>query len=264
MMEQRVVVPSECDVVYASNPMVLDVAVKVKEHVHKPLVCQFLDVPKALFGSEDWRIQEYEKVKELAKQADHLTAISNTAAKDVEAWLGRKVDNVNYLGVDTDIFGAFKPTAENYGCAVVRGMAKQKRFEEIVKAVETCKTKPKMKLIHGSHTDIEKAKIISKCKFGLGMSTLEGFGLYVCEFGYYGKPFIGRRIPVFEEIYGNNIIYVETPEEMADKIDWLMADEEARTKAGAYLANLVQEKRLYLSEHVLRLEKTLCSMSAIS
>jgi len=260
-MEGRISIPDSIDVIYTSNPMSLDVAIKVKGVINKPLVVNFLDVPKLLLGSEEWRMKEYERVKEQVKQANYITAISETTAKDVEEWLGRKVDYVNYLGVDVDVYRAFKPTNGNYVCGVVRGLAKQKRAEEIIRAVETSKTKVKLELIHGNLSDPQKAKVMSRCIMGLGMSTLEGFAIYLCEFGYYAKPFIGKRLLVFEEIYGNNIIYVETPEEMAEKIDWLMTNEEARAKAGANLANLVHEKRLYLSEHARRLEETLRSIS---
>lgn len=264
LMEGVINIPDGVDVVYASNPIVLDVAVKVKEMIKKPLVVQFLDIPKPLLGSEEWRCKEYERVKEQVKQADSITAISETTAKDVEEWLGRKVDRVNYLGVDLDVYQAFQSKTGDYVCGVVRGLAKQKRAEEIIRGVETSKTKPKLELIHGNLSDPQKAKVMSGCIMGLGMSTLEGFAIYLCEFGYYAKPFIGKRLPVFEEIYGDNIIYVEKPEEMAGKIDWLMTDEEARAKAGANLANIVHEKRLYLSEHALRLEKILCSISETS
>jgi hypothetical protein len=264
LYEGRIPIPKNASVVYCSNPMAVDVALKVKEHLKAPLIVNFLDVPKALFGSEEWRIKEYERVKEQVKQADFITAISETTAKDVEEWLGRKVDCVNYLGVDLDVYQAFQSKTGDYVCGVVRGLAKQKRAEEIIRAVETSKTKPKLELIYGNLSDPQKAKIMSRCIMGLGMSTLEGFAIYLCEFGYYAKPFIGKRLPVFEEIYGDNIIYVEKPEEMAEKIDWLVNDQVARTLAGSKLKRTVEEKKLFLSEHALRLEKMLCSISETS
>jgi hypothetical protein len=263
-MEGRIPIPDSIDVIYASNPMVLDVAVKVKEMTNKPLVVQFLDIPKPLLGSEEWRLKEYERVKEQVKQADFITAISETTAKDVEEWLGRKVDCVNYLGVDVDVYQAFQSKTGDYVCGVVRGLAKQKRAEEIIRAVETSKTRPKLELIYGNLSDPQKAKVMSRCILGLGMSTLEGFAIYVCEFGYYAKPFIGKRLPVFEEIYGDNIIYVETPEEMAEKIDLLMNEEAERVIRGVRLQNIVNGKKLFLSEHAKRLGAMLCSMSETS
>jgi glycosyltransferase involved in cell wall biosynthesis len=254
LSEGRLGIPDDVDAAMCSNPMALDVALEVKKILHKPLILQFLDVPKALFGSDEWRVKEYELVKERSKEADYITAISQTTANDVEAWLGRKVDFVNLLGVDTDVYDAFKPSQADYICGVVRGLAKQKRHEEIIKAVESSKTKPKLNLIFGAQSDAEKAKIMSKSLMGLGMSTLEGFGIYTCEFAYYQKPFICRKLPVFEEIWGNKLVYVETPEQMADKIDSLIGDPAARNTIGTTLYNHIIEKRLFLSEHAKRLE----------
>jgi glycosyltransferase involved in cell wall biosynthesis len=259
LQQGRIQIPQKADIIYTSNPMATDVALKVKEHLKVPLIVNFLDVPKALFGSEEWRIKEYERVKEQVKQADSITAISETTAKDVREWLGNDCPKVvtNYIGVDNDLFQAFKPKEEGYVCAVTRGLAKQKQHNEIIQAVNQSKSKPPLKIIYGQYSDIQKAKVISKCLLGLGMSTLEGFGIYVAEMGYYAKPFVGRRLPVFEEIYGDKLVYVETPEEMADKIDWLMGDEKARKTLGLKLQTLINEKKLYLSEHAKRLSKIL-------
>jgi hypothetical protein len=263
-MEQTLKLPNSADVIYCSNPMALDVAIKVKEITKKPLVVQFLDVPQALFGSEDWRLKKYEQVKIQAGAADYITAISKTVAKDVETWLERKVDSVNLLGVDSDVYDAFQPSAGEYVCGVVRGLATQKRYEDIVQAVQASKTKPTLLLIHGGHSDAAKAKIMSKCSLGLGMSSLEGFGLYVAEFAYHQKPFIGRRLPVFEEIWGDSLVYVETPEEMSEKIDWLLNDEVQRKRLGSELLKIIREKKLFLSEHAKRLETTLCTLATSS
>jgi glycosyltransferase involved in cell wall biosynthesis len=262
LMEGAVNIPEGVDAIYCSNPIALDVAVKVKEVIKKPLIVQFLDIPKLLLGSEEWRYKEYEKVREQVKQADYITAISETTARDVEEWLGKDCPEVlvNYIGVDVDLFQAFKPKEEGYICAVTRGLAKQKQHNEIIQAVNLSKSKPPLRIIFGQYSDVRKAKVISQCLFGLGMSTLEGFGVYVVEMGYYAKPFIGRRLPVFQEIFGDSIVYVNSAQEMAEKIDWLMTDEEARAKAGANLVNLVHEKRLYLSEHAKRLEKLLSNL----
>ena len=259
--EGQIPLPKTADVCYVSNPMCVDVGLKVKEFMKIPLVVNWLDVPKALF-SEEWRIKEYERVREQAKQADYFTAISETTAKDVEEWLGEDCPEVkvNYIGVDSHLFQAFKPKEDGYLCAVTRGLAKQKQHNEIIQAVNLSKSKPPLKIIYGQYSDVQKANVMSRSLFGVGMSNLEGFAVYVVEFGYYAKPFIGKRLPVFEEIYGDNIIYVETPKEMGEKIDWLIQDEAARKKAGEALQKVVCEKRLYLSDHALRLEKILCSM----
>jgi glycosyltransferase involved in cell wall biosynthesis len=242
--------------------MCLSIATKIKEALHKPLVTQFLDIPHKLFGSEEWRIQEYEQLKPLCREVDLITTISKTTAKDVREWLGNDCPEVitNYIGVDSDLFQAFKPKEEGYVCAVTRGLAKQKQHNEIIQAVNQSKSKPPLKIIYGQYSDIQKAKVISKCLFGLGMSTLEGFGIYVAEMGYYAKPFVGRRLPVFEEIYGDKLVYVETPEEMSDKIDWLMGDEKARKTLGLKLKTIINEKKLYLSEHAKRLSKILTEL----
>lgn len=259
LYERKITLPPKADIIYVSNPMAIDVGWKIKEHLNLPLIVNFLDIPNPLFGSETWRINEYQKIKPYCKKADFITTISKSTAKDVGEWLGKDCPEikVNYLGVDLDVFQAFKPKEENYVCAVVRGLAKQKKHNEVIKAVKLSKTKPTLQLIFGNHSDPHKAKTMSKSLFGLGMSTLEGFALYVAEFGYYGKPFICRKLPVFEELYGDNLIYVETPEEMADQIDWLMNDKQAREKAGLTLKHCVDEKKLYLNEHAKRLERIL-------
>jgi len=258
LMEGRIPIPNDISCIYTSNPMALDVAVKVKETTHKPLICQFLDVPEALF-TEDWRLKEYETVKELVKEADLITTISETTAKDVLEWVGKDCPEVktNYIGVDVDLFQAFKPTDGDYICAVTRGLAKQKQHTEIIEAVEKSTSKPPLKIIYGQYSDIQKAKVMSRCLLGVGASRLEGYGLYVTEMGYYYKPFICRRLPVFEEIYGNSLIYVETSEQMANKIDWLVNDQVARTLAGSRIKHIIEEKKLFLHEHAKRLSDML-------
>jgi len=260
--EKKIPIPPKADLIYVSNPMAVDIGWKIKEQLKTPLVVNFLDIPNELFGSETWRINEYQKIKPYCTEANLLTAISETTAKDVEKWLGKDCPpiKVNYIGVDLDVYKAFEPTTEDYICGVVRGLAKQKKHEEIITAVELSKTKPKLQLIFGNHSDPQKAKVMSKCLFGLGMSTLEGFGVYTVEFAYYAKPFICRKLGVFEELYGDKLVYVDTVEEMAEKIDWLVQDVEARKKIGLNLQRHIQEKKLYLSEHALRLEKILCNI----
>jgi len=256
IMENNLMIPTDIDIIYTSNPMALDIAVELKKRLNKPLVVQFLDIPNALFGSEPWRIKEYEKVKELVDHADCIVSISETTAKDVKKWCGRN-SLVNYLGVDEDVFNAFIPEEGKYVGAVVRGLAKQKRHNDVIHAVKNARNQIPLFLIFGQVSDARKAKIISKSLFGISMSTFEGFGMYVAEFGYYSKAFIARELPVFKEIYENAIDYVHSIEEMSEKIDMLYSDPEYRRKKGQKLKELISRKKLTLNDHAERLIKIL-------
>lgn len=259
LTERKIPFPNGVDVIYCTNPMALDVAVKIKETIHKPLIAQFLDIPKGLFGSEEWRIREYERVRKFVEEADYITAISETTARDVQEWLGEGCPEirVNYLGVDADLFQSFKPKNEGYICAVVRGLARQKQHNQILEALRKSKFKPPFKMIYGQYSDIQKAKVMSRCLFGVGMSTLEGFGLYVAELGFYNKPFVGRELPVFREIYDNSILYVDSVDGLAEKTDLLIGDLKLVERMGEKLRKTIFKKSLFLEAHVLRLQKIL-------
>jgi len=238
--------------------MAVDVGLKVKEFMKVPLVVNWLDVPKALF-SEEWRMKEYERVKVQCKDADFLTAISQSTADEVRQWLGEACPEikVNYVGVDLDVYQAFQPTEEDYVCGVVRGLAKQKNYEEIVQAVQISKTRPKLQLIFGNHSDSQKAKVMSKSLFGLGMSSLEGFGIYVVEYGWFSKAFIARELSVFREIYEDAVEYVDSVDEMAEKIDLFVQNREVRDRKGMELHDLIVRKELTLQAHAKRLAEFL-------
>jgi len=254
LSEKKVPIPQDANIIYASNPMVLDVAIEIKKRINKPLLVQFLDIPKALFGSEPWRIQEYEKVKELVKQADYITSISRTTAKDVKDWCGRN-DFVCYLGVDDDIFRSFVPKNGNYIASVVRGLAQQKHHEDVIESVRRSNTKLPLNLIYGQWSDPTKAKIISESLFGIGMSTFEGFALYCAEFGYYSKAFIARKLPVLKEIFEDALEYISNVNEMAFKIALFTKNSKLREKKGKELREIVERKKLFLRDYVMRLEK---------
>jgi len=255
-LQKKLPIPDKSDVIYVSNPMCTPIGLAIKERTNLPLVVNFLDIP--IRGvSEEWRFNVYEKLKPFFLKADHIVVISKWTAGEVERWLDRKVDFVNYLGVDEDVFRAFVPENSGEISAVVRGMAAQKHHQDVIEAVKRSRTKPKLNLIYGQWSDQQKAKVISKSMFGIGMSTFEGFGVYCTEFGYYSKPFIAYELPVFREIYENAIEYVHSADEMAEKIDLFVQDGRLRGEKGKELHDVVMQKELTLHAHTERLEKIL-------
>ncbi|MEW5759288.1 MAG: glycosyltransferase [Candidatus Thermoplasmatota archaeon] len=253
--EGRFPVPKEADIIFCSNPLSLEIAVEYKKRLNKLLVLQFLDIPIELFGSEQWRIQAYDRIKPLIEHVDYSTAISKYTAKCVKEWCGRYVDRVLYLGVDIDVFGAFEPQTERNIVGICRGNAKQKHAEKLVESAK--KTNIPLEIIYGQYSDIQKAKVISKCLFGVGASSLEGFGIYVCEFAYYSKPFIAYKLPVFEEIWGNSICYVNDADEMDEKIRLFAKNNELRREKGKEMHAVLIKKKLTLQNYATKLQKIL-------
>ncbi|MEW6624612.1 MAG: glycosyltransferase family 4 protein [Bacillota bacterium] len=256
--EGRFPVPKEADVIFCSNPLTLEIAVEYKKRLNKLLVLQFLDIPIELFGSEQWRIQAYDRVKPLVKYADYLIAISKFTARQVEEWCGRKA-HVLYIGCDADLFEIGKIRDLGYAVTVPRGLAKQKNYQE---AIEITKDIVPLRVVYGQYSDIAKARIIKSCSFGIHTSRFEGFCIPVVEFCVARKPVIVRSLPVIEEIHKANkgVIIYNDVEEARRHITELMNNPSLRRKMGILGQKYVREKGLTLQQYAKNLKSFLESI----
>ena len=249
--QKKIPLPPEADVVYCSNPMCLPIGVELKKKLEVPLVVNFLDIPERGV-SEDWRFGVYEKLKPLVEKADGLTAISQTTAGAVESWCGRRPE-VDYLGVDEELFSTNSKISGDYACSIPRGLAKQKCAEEAARACE--KFGIPLKVIYGQYSDIMRAKLVKGCHFGLHTSHFEGFCLPIIEFNYCHKPVVARRLPVLEEIHSKNrgAVLYDTQEELEHHLKRLWSDWDERWERGRAGQEFVLRNGFTLRAHAERL-----------
>ena len=252
--EGRLPIPKEADMIWVSNPMCLDVAIEIKERIAKPLAVQFLDVPRNLMDSEEWRLKEYEKVREHVKNADYITAISKSTAKDVEEWCGRKVDRVIYIGCDSELFESVKVSDKEYAITIPRGLAKQKNYQE---AIEIAKGIVPLKTVWGQFSDVMKAKLLKNCSFGIHSSKFEGFCIPIVELNIARKPVIARELPVIKEIHEGNkgVMMYKTVHEAREFAKILVDDKKLRERLGKFGREFVLRRKLTLGVYAKRLKE---------
>lgn len=256
-LEKRISLPSAADIIFVSNPMCIEIGTMIKKEMKLPLVLNFLDIPVEGI-SEQWRFDVYEKLKPLFMEADYITAISKWTAGKAEEWLNRRVDLINWLGADKDLYYG-KSKDLNYALTIPRGLASQKKYQEAVEAAQGIFP---LKIIYGEVSDALKSKLIRHCSFGLHTSVFEGFCLPPVEMNFCGKACIVKDLEVIKEVHAGNkgiVLYSEFAE-LRSWVEKLASDVNLRKELGKYGKKYVTEKELTLDAYGKRLEKFLCSL----
>jgi glycosyltransferase involved in cell wall biosynthesis len=57
----------------------------------------------------------------------------------------------------------------------------------------------------GAVDDLEKNRLLSRCRLGLSLSREEGWGLSITEFLAAGLPVVALQLPVFPEVFGDQL-----------------------------------------------------------
>ena len=142
---------------------------------------------------------------------------------------------------------------EKHEIVYVSRMVAHKNCEDILQAVSQLDNPPAINIIghgdknlfkryagklkfniHQNITDKQKFQILQRSKLLVTASTYEGFGMTPVEAFLCKKPVVAYRLPVFEEVHGNNIDYAETNnvEDLATCVTKLLTDDDYRKVRG--------------------------------
>ncbi|NTV23477.1 MAG: glycosyltransferase family 4 protein [Nanoarchaeota archaeon] len=213
------------------------------------------------------------------KKTDLLIPISRLSKKKCEEWIGMKVEEEVYPGIDTfDL-----PTAEQSNQIIYVGRLNEyKNVGDILEAVSLLSQKPKIVLVgtgeeeerlramaeklgvecefKGDISDPEKWKEIRRSLFMVFPSSFEGFGMPPAEALYCERPCICSDIPIFKEIYEDKVEYFAERDfhMLASRIKELCDDEKKRKRLGA-LGRKYITSRYAWDKSAKKLEGILCT-----
>ncbi len=219
------------------------------------------------------------KFKTALLDSDIIIANSNLTADETYKWCNRQVDGIIYPGFQVpkldsknikkenqimflgrlrghknvdDLIRAFTKLTTNYKLVICGSGPK---FNELQKLPNSLKSNIEFM---GSITENEKWRQLIKSKLMVFPSSFEGFGMPPMEALSVGTPCVCSDIPIFKEVYKNNVDYfrVHDIEELSDKINWHIKNpEKSKTlgeKGKAYI-----NKYFGLGISTLKLEKIL-------
>jgi len=161
--------------------------------------------------------------------ADRVLQLDNVIEMNEICYISRMTHYKNPILIIREICGLESPP----DVINLIGRAGSGTTGELKKLTEKFKNKTEIKLYEGI-SDIEKFMILKRSKLLVTPSIFEGFGCSPMEAFYLSKPVIAYNIPVFKEVYGNTIVYVECGDEtaMAKEVSKLLNDPKRREELG--------------------------------
>lgn len=192
------------------------------------------------------------------QKADYIITMANLPKKKLFEWIPnlviKKVFNIS-PAVNERIIKDINVKEKNAICFISRGV-RHKNLEHIISAIAKLKKPPLLNIIgpidksvmtiyskrypnikiflYSNVSDKVKFEILSKSKILVSATNYEGFGLPLVEAFFVKKAVIAYRLPIFEEILGDKIVYVANRniKDLSDKIAQLLSNNEQRKKLG--------------------------------
>lgn len=252
-----------CDIIYASSISRLPQALEAKKKHNKPLVCWCWDIP---YNWREWGMSEQgnrdnvhrdninqQRVNEL-KQCDLVI----TASKWVQSGIKEKygIDSIQmYSYIDTKGLDSIPKQEKMKKITQISRFFYNKKFHQTVIATRDIgydvhffgtgisgnygkEIKSTMRQfnqninIHDGAPREELIKTIKQSTLIVSPSVFEGWGITPIEALYCGIPVLLSDLPVFKEVYGDNVIYHErnNPEDMKEKLETIISDEVLQNK----------------------------------
>jgi glycosyltransferase involved in cell wall biosynthesis len=254
---------NSCDIIYAASISRLPQALEAKNKYKKPLVCWCWDIP---YNWRDWNMSKQgvsdnlfrdnvnaKRVKEL-KQCDLVITptkwVQNTIKSEYD------IDSIQiYQYIDVVGLDAIPNQSKTNNIIQVSRFFYNKKFHETVIATRdtnyqthffgtgingnygreiksTIQKYNKNVNIHEGASRSELIKHIKQSKLLVSPSVFEGWGITPVEAIYCGTPILLSDLPVFKEVYRDNILYHErnNPEDMKEKIEMILGDKTLQEK----------------------------------
>jgi len=211
---------------------------------------------------EEWQ-KEYvktkkawDKTKKAYIESNVLISNSKMSKSYCESWIGKRVTDYVYPGIDTKVVDCINKQKKKYQIIYIGRLYHSKNINEIIIALSKIKNPPPLKIIGGGEEltnikklareynikvefagikgDIEKFKEIKKSLFMVFPSSHEGFGIPPLEALYCGIPCICSDKPIFKEVYGNKVEYFKEHniDELKNKIEFLLKNPDYCEKRG--------------------------------
>jgi glycosyltransferase involved in cell wall biosynthesis len=221
--------------------------------------------------------KSWEKAKAAYLETDRLIPISKLTQKELSAWLGRRIENPVYPGIEKRSVSSIK---EQNQIIYIGRLNEYKNVDIIIKALSIIKERPRLVIIGtgekegylkslakslevdcvfmGSLEDSNKWEEINKSMFMVFPSSFEGFGMPPAEALSYGKPCICTDIPIFREVYGDNVEYFKENDvdTLAEKIRYLASQPKYRKKRGTagrkFVSRYTWENAAQVTEDLLK------------
>ncbi len=168
------------------------------------------------------------------------TILSRLDLENFLLFVGTLEPRKNILNLLNSYEALSKDIHDKYPLVLVGG--KGWKDENILNKIDEM-SKSGLKVIQAGYvSDAEKVALYESSTLVLQLSHYEGFGMPVLEAMSYGKPVMCSDIPVFHEIAGDNVEYVDkdNPIEISEEISRIVNDsklQESLSKKGLSYAN---------------------------
>lgn len=216
-------------------------------------------------GNEDY----WKHYKKVMREADSIIAISNTTKEYAVEWLGEEhrnkfvviYPNVNHVAIDAvnnntrlkkfsakdgkrHIVYVSRMVDFKSPLPVINKLYKDKYVFHLIGKCPSIRKRQLTALqnngykihLYDSVSDAEKFTVIKQCDALMHPSTFEGFGIPPLEAGLLGLPVFAYDIPVFREVYGNNLLYMQQGKE-AGFMETMFTKGNLKAKAEAHAAH---------------------------
>ncbi|MBT4647815.1 glycosyltransferase [archaeon] len=173
--------------------------------------------------------ESWQKTKEAYKKSDILISISEKSKMECESWINKKVDDIVYPGIDTNLFEDVKIQKKKNQLIYVGRLNIYKNVDKILFALKKIKNSPSLVIVGDGEekkyliklsqklgvkvnfksnlNDFQKVQEIKTSLFMIFPSSHEGFGMPPMEALLCGIPCICSDKEIFKEIYKNKVIY---------------------------------------------------------
>ena len=187
----------------------------------------------------------WKKYKISLEKSDIVISNSKITKNEVNKWANTSIDCIAYPGVSQDAYRSVKTKKSNQIIYVGR-LEANKNIHEIIEAISLIDTKVRLVVcgtgsqndslkrlankkgvsvsFKGNVTDEQKWIELKKSLFMVFPSSFEGFGMPPMEAMAVGIPCICSDIPIFKEVYQDNVEYFPEHDvlELSKKIEYFL------------------------------------------
>ena len=241
--------------IYVGSESQLEKGILAKtKYPHIPLILNFWGWMPERFMQIEWRKHYAAKIDLIQKSADMIT-VPNIQTAEQLRMLGITIPiEVKPPGVDTLGLLLAKVESKKYlkGDSFVLSIGRlvpHKNFQTVIEALTGTDYKyviigngeykeellnlakeRNVNLTISNADDSDKGQMISLAKIVVVPSLYEGFGLPIVESCTINTPVIANDIPVFRELFGDNLEYFNDVEDLKSKIKMIMEFENYRNQ----------------------------------
>lgn len=266
---------SDVDLIYAGSVSVLSQAVKAKEEFNKPLICWLWDIP---YNWREWQMsasgmianaprdQTNNRRIELLKKCDLVISASKWVQKVLKEQYGIPSEQI-YFYIDTKGINSIPKQKKENRITQISRYFYNKKFEHTImatrnlkdyktilmgdslnspygKELRECSNKFNKNVIF--HESINRKNVIINLKKStilVSPSVFEGWGITPIEALYCKIPVLLSNLEVFNEIYGDSVLYHKKndPDDMKEKIEYLLSNKKLQQKIVSDCQSLISE-----------------------